>query len=143
MLIRIGLLSLWALAACSDEPKPAEPVQASEGKEAPAVEEKAGDKEVATSPAPSPASAPASAPAAAPAPASAPAKGSTYWVFVDGANLRDTPSLSGKVVGKLNWSEQVTGLGETKGFVKIGDGKFVHRTMLTDRKKRFGHGQSH
>lgn len=161
MLLRLSLLSLLALAACSDDPKPAEPVAKADG---PAAEPALVDD--------TPAPAAAAAESAVPAPVTTPpviavkamgaakagAKGApavatkvaakdevtkdTLWVFVDGANIRATPSMTGKVVGKLTWSTQVTSLGETNGFVKIAEGQFVHRKMLTDRKARFGQDKS-
>ncbi len=151
----IFALSL-ALTACSDDPKPAEPVANADMAAATPADE-AIPTEVATTetvaePAAKPpviavqamgAKAGTKTDAPAPVPTQAKAKPeaaqpNTFWVFVDGANIRETPSLAGKVVGKLAWSEKVTSLGTKNGFVKFGEGKYVHRSMLTDRKKRFG-----
>lgn len=145
MLQRIVFMLSLSLAACSDDPKPAEPVANADqaaAEDAAPTEVASTTEAVAETPPPvvaDKAGSKAQEPAAKPAKAKPEeAQPNTFWAFVDGANVRETPSLKGKVVGKLAWSEKVTSLGEKNGFVKIAEGKYVHRSMLTDRKKRFG-----
>lgn len=138
------ILTFGLACACSDDPKPAEPVEASAaGTEAtsldPSVEAStiepepsaAEPEKVVVQPEPTISANPLTAPA-----------GETFknphWVFVDDANVRAQPSTTAAKVGTLAWGTKVDALSVSNGWVKIGEGKYVNRRMLTDRKKRFG-----
>ena len=59
------------------------------------------------------------------------------WTFEEKVTVRSTPSFEAKDVGTLGYGEPVTGVEQDKGWVKIGEGQYVARPSLTDRKARF------
>ena len=59
------------------------------------------------------------------------------WTFEEKVTVRSAPSFEAKDVGTLGYGEPVTGVEQDKGWVKIGEGQYVARPSLTDRKARF------
>ena len=59
------------------------------------------------------------------------------WTFEERVTIRSAPSLEAKDVGTLGYGEPVTGVEQDKGWVRIGEGQYVARSSLTDRKARF------
>ena len=59
------------------------------------------------------------------------------WTFEEKVTVRSAPSVEAKDVGTLGYGEPVTGVEQDKGWVKIGEGQYVARPSLTDRKARF------
>ena len=59
------------------------------------------------------------------------------WTFEEKVTIRSAPSFEAKDVGTLGYGEPVTGVEQDKGWVKIGEGQYVARQNLTDRKSRF------
>lgn len=59
------------------------------------------------------------------------------WTFEEKVTVRSAPSFEAKDVGTLGYGEPVTGVKQDKDWVKIGEGQYVARPSLTDRKARF------
>jgi hypothetical protein len=91
----------------------------------------------APAPAPAPAVAAPEATAAEPA-AKAAGEPETMWAFGDNVPVREAADATAKKVGKLKYGEKVTAMETVGEFVRIGQGQFVKRIHLTDRKARWG-----
>jgi uncharacterized protein YgiM (DUF1202 family) len=59
------------------------------------------------------------------------------WVFTDNVIVRAGPSTKFAQVGKLQYGELVPVIGKKSGFVQIGEGRWVARRLLTDRRAKF------
>jgi len=59
------------------------------------------------------------------------------WVFVDRAAIKAAPNASAKVIGTLDYGQPIMTIGEHAGWVKLGEGQYIQRKYLTDRKSHF------
>ena len=65
------------------------------------------------------------------------AGGPNLWVVANSLTVRGGPSKASPRVGALAYGEKVTAMGSEGGFVKIGEGRYVAKRFLTDRRSRF------
>jgi hypothetical protein len=71
-----------------------------------------------------------------------PTEAEYLWVFADKATVRAEPSSTAKRVGTIEYGDKVEVFETKGGFVRVGEGKWVARKLLTDRKAKFGKGQA-